>query len=80
MIFLGVIATHCMILLTRSSQALCKKYDTCNITHCVKLTFRYDTPTLDYGEVAEAAFLDYKFKKKFGSCSFTELHVSKIAK
>ena len=43
-------------------------------------TLRYDASTLDYGEVAEAAFSDYKFRKKFGSFSFTEVHVSKIAK
>ena len=32
MIFLGVIATHCMILLTRSSQVLCERYNNSNMT------------------------------------------------
>ena len=41
---------------------------------------RFGATTLDYGEVAEAAFLDYKIKKRIGSFHFTEEHVSKIAK
>lgn len=41
---------------------------------------RFGATTLDYGEVAEAAFLDYKIKKRIGSFHFTEEHISKIAK
>jgi len=41
---------------------------------------RYNTSTLDYGEVAEAAFWDFKFEKKIGCYTITEIFTGKIAK
>ncbi|XP_065886087.1 proton-coupled amino acid transporter 1-like [Dysidea avara] len=65
LVVMGLVASHCMILLTRCSQALCK---------------RHNTSTLDYGEVAEAAVWDFKFEKRIGSYTVTEIFTGKIAK
>jgi len=44
------------------------------------MKIRHGASTLDFGEVAEAAFLDYRFKKKICSFSLTETHISRVAK
>ena len=51
-------------------------------TFCCMAVFgyRFDKNTLDYGQVAEVTFWEFRFKKKIGSYELDQIRSGRIAK